>query len=232
MRGVATNLRRLSAVFAASNSPTFSLFASYHRQSTERVPQSHSPERSLGSRDNGHSKLEDALHLFDEMTHENPLPSLVHFIRLISSIVKMKHFDIAMSLLGRVELLGIPHNEYSLAVLINCCCQLNHVSLGLSVLGKLLKLGYSPNCVIFNTLINGFINVDELDQSLTLLDRFLEQGFHPDLVTYGALTRACAEEGKMLLLSPCLGIWNPAESVSQILSYTAQSLTAFVRKSY
>ncbi|KAJ8424479.1 hypothetical protein Cgig2_030687 [Carnegiea gigantea] len=99
----------------------------------------------------------------------------------------MKHYDIAISLLRGVQLLGIPHDVYSLAVLINCHCQLNHVSFGMSVLGKLFKLGYSLNCIIFTTLINGSINVDELDQALYLLERILKQGFQPSLVTYGAL---------------------------------------------
>ncbi|KAJ8421505.1 hypothetical protein Cgig2_013183 [Carnegiea gigantea] len=125
------------------------------------------PPRFVGSNQSrGFSRIEDALHLFDEMTRKNPLPSLVHCTSLISPIVKMKHYDIVMSLLRRVELLGILHDVYSLAVLINCHCQL---------LGKLFKLGYSPDCVIFTTLINGFINVDELDHALYLLERILKQ---------------------------------------------------------
>ena len=141
----------------------------------------------------------------------------------------MKHYNIAILSPYTSKVAG---HSPQLAILINCYCHLDQVGFGFSLLGKLFKRGHPSDYVIFNTLINALVNIGELEQALSLLNRIREQSYHPNLVTYGALIKGLCRRGKNASALSFLGIWNPAESVSLILSYAPQSLTAFVRKSY
>ena len=89
------------------------------------------------------------------MLYINPLPSLVSFTQLLSRIVRMKRYDIAISLDKKMGLVGVKPNEYSLSILINCFSHLRLMRLGLSVFGKFFKLSFEPTSVTMNTLVTG-----------------------------------------------------------------------------
>uniref|UniRef100_A0A7C9A8P7 Pentatricopeptide repeat-containing protein n=1 Tax=Opuntia streptacantha TaxID=393608 RepID=A0A7C9A8P7_OPUST len=112
MGRVGASGHRLFAVFGASTNANSSMFAGYHRLlrcSKGREGQTLLLPRLLGSvRSYGCTTVENALQLFDEMTRMNPIPSVVDFSRLISPIVKMKQYAIAISLFRQLESLGIP----------------------------------------------------------------------------------------------------------------------------
>ena len=88
--------------------------------------------------------LDHALGLFDKMLHMHPLPSIVDFNHMFSSIARMKHYSVVITLIHRMESFGISPDVYTLTVLINCFCHLNRVNFGFSVLATILKLGYLP----------------------------------------------------------------------------------------
>ncbi|KAK8986493.1 hypothetical protein V6N11_010049 [Hibiscus sabdariffa] len=77
---------------------------------------------------------------------------------------------------GRLELLGVSHNVYSLSILINCFCQLGQVDFGYSVLGKMPKLGVEPSVVTFSTLINGLCKQSKIPQAVSLFGEMVEKG--------------------------------------------------------
>ena len=108
---------------------------------------------STSTRNYGFDKFDDALNKFDEMVHMHPRPSIVEFSKLLGAIVRMKHYETAVSLLRQMELLGIHHDDYSLNILLNCFCRLHRMNFGFSVLGKMLKLGLQPSIITFSTLI-------------------------------------------------------------------------------
>ena len=76
-------------------------------------------------------QIDDALTLLNQMLHTHPRPSLFEFTQLLGTIVRMKHYEAAVSLLRQMELLGIHHDVYTLNIVLNCFCRLPHVGFGL-----------------------------------------------------------------------------------------------------
>ncbi|KAL4335508.1 hypothetical protein GQ457_07G003840 [Hibiscus cannabinus] len=74
---------------------------------------------------------------------------------------------LVVSMCGRMELSGVPHNVYSFNILINCFCQLGQIDFGFLVLGMVLKLGVEPVIVTLSILINGFCNARDLGPDVT-----------------------------------------------------------------
>ncbi|XP_031407012.1 pentatricopeptide repeat-containing protein At1g63130, mitochondrial-like [Punica granatum] len=67
----------------------------------------------------------------------------------------MSPYRDAISLIERMDRVGIDFNICSLSILINCLCQLKSEDLGFSVLGRILKLGFDPDLITSNTLVIG-----------------------------------------------------------------------------
>ncbi|KAF7150448.1 hypothetical protein RHSIM_Rhsim02G0033600 [Rhododendron simsii] len=93
----------------------------------------------------GFDKLDDALSLFRRMAQIRPLPSVINFTQLLTAVVKMKEYSTVISLYKEIHELGIPINEYTLTLLINCVCRLSRVDYGFAFLGIFFKCGYTPN---------------------------------------------------------------------------------------
>ncbi|KAI8566620.1 hypothetical protein RHMOL_Rhmol02G0055100 [Rhododendron molle] len=64
--------------------------------------------------------------------------------------------------------LGIPLNEYTLGILINCFCRMKRVDFGFAIFGFFFKCGYRANVAAFNTLINGYILQDKTADAVKL----------------------------------------------------------------
>ncbi|XVF82247.1 hypothetical protein PTKIN_Ptkin16aG0030100 [Pterospermum kingtungense] len=122
-------------------------------------------------------KIDDALALFYQMIHTHPRPSLVEFNQLLGTIVRMKHYQTALSLFKQMESLGIHlHDVYTLSILLNCFCHLGRMGFGFSVLGRMFKLGLQPNIVTFSTLINGLCNGGQAVKLYSCLITWFEKG--------------------------------------------------------
>ncbi|CAN8245587.1 unnamed protein product [Cochlearia groenlandica] len=141
--------------------------------------------------------FKDALDLFDNMVHSHPIPSIVDFTKLLTSISNMKRYETVINLFHSLETIGISHDLYSFTILIDCYCRCYQQSLALSLLGKMMKLGFKPSIVTlgslvmtYNTLINGFCKSKRVDDGLKLLkllDLMVSKGSLPDVVTYNTL---------------------------------------------
>ncbi|XWS74544.1 hypothetical protein CRYUN_Cryun01aG0007100 [Craigia yunnanensis] len=94
----------------------------------------------------------------------------------LGTIVRMKHYETAVSLLRQMEFLGIYHDVYTLSILLNCFCGLHRVGFGFSVLGRMLKLGLQPVTVTFNTLIYGLCIGGKVAQAVRLFDDMVREG--------------------------------------------------------
>ncbi|KVI07443.1 Pentatricopeptide repeat-containing protein [Cynara cardunculus var. scolymus] len=145
--------------------------------------------------------LQNDLALYDELVSFNkfvqfqPLPSIKDFCKLLTRIVKMHHYSVVISLIQRLDVLGVKSDIYAVNIAINCFCHLNRVDYGLSVFGKALKRGYEPDCATFNTLIRGLCADGMLDHALQLFDQMLESGFKPNDVTYGTMIYGMCKSG-------------------------------------
>ncbi|KAI8566609.1 hypothetical protein RHMOL_Rhmol02G0054000 [Rhododendron molle] len=132
--------------FSTNPSPT-DVIAIMNRQQLQKL--------LLEKSKTGFHKLDEALSLFRQMARSRPLPSVVHFTQLLTAVAKMKEYSSVVSLCKEIRELGIPINEYTPNILINCFCRLNRVDFAFATLGIFFKYGYTPNVTTFNTLING-----------------------------------------------------------------------------
>jgi pentatricopeptide repeat protein len=150
-----------------------------------------SSSSSISSRDKHQNdassfrNIDDALAYFNHMLHRKPRPCIIQFNKLLSAIVKMRHYhDAVISLSKQMELAGLSPDTYTLHMLINCFFQLQRVDLGFSVLAKIIKLGLQLTIVTFNTLINGLCKVGKFGQAVELFDDMVARGYQPDVHTY------------------------------------------------
>ena len=121
--------------------------------------------------------LDHALHLFDTMLHMRPLPSIMDFTQLLGAIARMKHYSEVITLIKKMESVGISSNVYTLSVLINCFCHLNRVDFGFSVLARILKLGYQPNRITLSTLVKGLCLQGNLGGAVRLVVEMEKKGY-------------------------------------------------------
>jgi hypothetical protein len=78
----------------------------------------------------GHNKVwfkdkDDALASFRLMLLRKPLPCIVEFSKLFSSIVRMGHYETEVYLSKEIEFLGIEYDINGLSIMINCSCHLH-----------------------------------------------------------------------------------------------------------
>lgn len=63
----------------------------------------------------GFKSSDDALTLFSRMIKMQPLPSVVYFTQLLSALTRMEHYGVVISLLKKLESLGIlEYDEHML----------------------------------------------------------------------------------------------------------------------
>ncbi|KAM0030438.1 putative tetratricopeptide-like helical domain superfamily [Helianthus debilis subsp. tardiflorus] len=103
------------------------------------------------------TNLNDALNLFDEMSHTRPLPSVVHFTQLLNAVTKIKHFTYALDLFNQMCSLGVPLDKYPMIIAIKCCCQLYRTKDGFALLGSCFRRAIAPDVYIFSALLDGLI---------------------------------------------------------------------------
>ncbi|XP_022747121.1 putative pentatricopeptide repeat-containing protein At1g12700, mitochondrial [Durio zibethinus] len=140
-------------------------------------------------------QIDGALNKFNQMLHMHPCPSIVEFNQLLGAIVRMKYYETAVTLLRKMELLGINPDVYTLNILLNSFCRLHRVDFGFAVLGKVLKLGIELDTVTFSTLINGLCIGGKVAQAVRLFDDMVREGYQPSLITYNTIVNGLCKIG-------------------------------------
>ena len=123
--------------------------------------------------------VDHALDLFDKMLHLRSLPFIDDFnhIHMLGAIARIKHYSVVLTLIKRMESLGIAADVYTLNTLINCFCQLNRVDFGFSVLTTILKLGFQPDNITLNTLLKGFCLQGNITGAVRLVEEMEKKGY-------------------------------------------------------
>jgi hypothetical protein len=93
---------------------------------------------------------------FNHLLHQNPTPPIIHFNKILGSLVKSNHYYTVVSLHHQMEFNGIASDLVTSSILINCFSQLGLNSLSFSVFANILKMGYEPNAITLTTLIKGY----------------------------------------------------------------------------
>uniref|UniRef100_A0A251UHG6 Putative tetratricopeptide-like helical domain-containing protein n=1 Tax=Helianthus annuus TaxID=4232 RepID=A0A251UHG6_HELAN len=166
------------------------------------------------------TNLNDALELFDEMSHRQPLPSVVHFTQLLNAVTKMKHFSSSLDLFKQMCSLGVPVNEYSMSIAIKCCCQLYRSKDGFAVLGCCFRRAIAPDVYIFNALLDGLVLEDRILEAEMLFKKLIKQKLcEPDVVMYSTMIKGLCKFGNNVTALALLRLMEQTNCKSNIVTY-------------
>ncbi|KAL0292878.1 UNVERIFIED_CONTAM: putative pentatricopeptide repeat-containing protein, mitochondrial [Sesamum calycinum] len=113
-----------------------------------------------------------------------PQPYVFQFNKLLTVVVKMKHYSVALYLFDKMRQLGAPVNEITMSIAVNCYCLLNRVDFGFAILGTFFKR-WEPDATTFNTLIKGLFLVGEIAEAEKLFKKLLSEKLcEPDEIMY------------------------------------------------
>ncbi|XP_027174281.1 putative pentatricopeptide repeat-containing protein At1g12700, mitochondrial [Coffea eugenioides] len=157
----------------------------------------HYGSRRLRSDIDGISNLDEALGFYKQMVRMKPLPSVVHFNRLLGRIVKMKQYLVVLSISRDMAELGcIPLDDYTLSIVINCYCFLGRVDFGFSIFGGFFKRGILPNTATFTTLLKGLFREHKIHEAQGLFKKIIyEKLCIPNEITYGTVIDGLSKAG-------------------------------------
>nr|XP_043615013.1 putative pentatricopeptide repeat-containing protein At1g12700, mitochondrial [Erigeron canadensis] len=121
---------------------------------------------------------------------------LVEFNKLVTAIVKMKHYSTALSLFRQIYLMEIQPDIYTFNISINCYCRLNKVGYGFALLAIIFKQGHSPDLLTYTTLINGLVLSDQVFDAVELFKKLLrDKTCEPDQFMYGTVVNGLCKVG-------------------------------------
>ncbi|KAJ0482025.1 putative tetratricopeptide-like helical domain superfamily [Helianthus annuus] len=166
------------------------------------------------------TNLNDALNLFDEMSHRHPLPSVVKFTQLLNVVTKMKHFSSSLHLFNQMCSLGVPVNEYSMSIAIKCCCQLNRTKDGFAVLGCCFRRAIAPDVYIFSALLDGLVLEDKILEAEMLFKKLVKQKLcEPNVVMYSTMIKGLCKFSNNLTAVALLRLMEQTKCKPNIVTY-------------
>ncbi|VFQ63130.1 unnamed protein product [Cuscuta campestris] len=192
---------------APAETGTYSPRRRFHSH-PEIIPSANRNRVHSGHDFNSVRDFDHARELFDQMLRAQPLPSILQFTKLLSKIVKMKHYGAAVCLFKEMRNRGISVDSYALTILTDALCLTNQADCGFSVLGLFFKCGIEVSVVTFNTLIKGLCLNDRIVEAIELFKKLVrEEVCQVDNFTYAILMNGLCkmiERG----VSPGISIYN------------------------
>nr|AYM00877.1 pentatricopeptide repeat protein [Salvia miltiorrhiza] len=141
----------------------------------------------------------DAVALFRDMMRTQPRPYVTVFCKLLSTVVKMKQYSLALHLIDEMLQRDAPVNHYTLSIAIDCYCRQKRPDFGFAILGIFFKRGYEPDVVTFNTLLKGLLFVERIPEAAKLLGKLsVYQLCEPDEYTYNTIINGLCKAGDIL----------------------------------
>ncbi|KAM0030445.1 putative tetratricopeptide-like helical domain superfamily [Helianthus debilis subsp. tardiflorus] len=167
------------------------------------------------------TNLNDALKLFDEMSHRQPLPSVVKFNQLLTVVNKMKHFSSSLDLFKQMCSLGVPLDKYSISIAIKCCCQLHRTKDGFALLGCCFRRAISPNVYIYNALLDGLVLEGRTLEAEMLFKKLIKKKLcEPDVVMYSTMIKGLCKFGNNVTAIALLRLMEQKHCEPSIVTYS------------
>ncbi|XP_047978563.1 pentatricopeptide repeat-containing protein At1g62910-like isoform X2 [Salvia hispanica] len=139
---------------------------------------------------------DDAIDEFRNMLRMHPPPSVIDFTKLLSVVVKMQKYSLALHMFDKMLQRNALVNDYTFNIAIDCFCRLERPDFGFAILGSFFKRGYKPDVVTFTTLIKGLLLVRRIPEAAKLCWRLsAEQLCNPDERTYSVMINGLCKAG-------------------------------------
>ncbi|KAK1386040.1 Pentatricopeptide repeat protein [Heracleum sosnowskyi] len=161
------------------------------------IPDSHLKlQRLLTQNKSGFKNLDNALSLFRKMLKMQPLPRDFHFCQLLTTLLKMKQYQVAFSLFREMCTLSIPVSIITFNIAINCCCHSNRVDYAFSLLASTFKCGFLPTVVTYNTLIRGLLSQHKSAEARLFFENLIKfRQVQPNVVTFTTMIDGLCKTG-------------------------------------
>ncbi|KAL0289936.1 UNVERIFIED_CONTAM: putative pentatricopeptide repeat-containing protein, mitochondrial [Sesamum angustifolium] len=141
-------------------------------------------------------------------------------IELLTVLLKMKQYSVALNLFDEMHQLGTPVSEYTLTIVINCYCLLNRVDFGFAILGSFFTRGYEPNVTTFTTLIKGLFWDDKVIEAEKLFKKLLALRLCvPNEVMILTVINGLCKAGHTLTAYDLLGLFEKTTWKPNVKSY-------------
>ncbi|KAK6127398.1 hypothetical protein DH2020_038858 [Rehmannia glutinosa] len=131
-------------------------------------------------------RIEEGLHVFDEMTERN----VFTWNAIIKGLALSKSGKEAIKCFFRMEDEGIQPDEVTLIAVLSACVHSGSVHMGRWIFSALVdgKYGFSPNVKHYGCMVDLLVRSKCLDEALSLIR---EMPFEPTVSIWGALLAGC-----------------------------------------
>ncbi|XP_076940070.1 pentatricopeptide repeat-containing protein At3g49740-like [Bidens hawaiensis] len=130
-------------------------------------------------------EVEYARQVLDEIPQRNEAV----WNAVITGCIDNGHYDIAVGLFNKMQLLGIRHDNYSLASVLSLCG--SGFDFGTRVHALVIKTGFLVRPSVTNALITMYFNVGDADQAYKVFDETVH-----DQITYNAMISGLVSMGR------------------------------------
>ncbi|KDP44285.1 hypothetical protein JCGZ_22914 [Jatropha curcas] len=161
--------------------------------------------RGKGNSDSFHN-IDDCLASFNLMLHSNPPSPIKEFSKLLSALVRMKHYATVISLSEQMEM----EDKFGEAV---------------DLVDDIVEKGSRPDFYTYTVIVNGLCKIGKTNVAIGILKRMVEkagkvndakelfsrlsiEGLHPDVCTYTIIVKGLCKEG---LLDEALKVFRKME---------------------
>ncbi|CAH1413243.1 unnamed protein product [Lactuca virosa] len=119
------------------------------------------------------TNCDDALDMFHEITHRQPLPPVARFNELLQAVTKKKHYSCSVEIFQRMNSVGAPIDALTISIVIKCLCQMHSTREGFAVLGYGYKCGVVPDVFTFSALLDGLILEDKVPEAYAFFKKLI-----------------------------------------------------------
>ncbi|GER39927.1 pentatricopeptide repeat (PPR) superfamily protein [Striga asiatica] len=141
------------------------------------------------------------------------------FNRILSDLVRVKDISVVVKLVNEMCVDGIPVDEFTMTIAINCYClsgrvpkedlfMVGQVGMAQELYKGILKTricnpddifensGHNPDIYTYSALINDFVQEARIDEAHEVMVQMLAKGVHPDVVTYTSILQGLSDVGR------------------------------------
>ncbi|GJT42844.1 hypothetical protein Tco_0951559 [Tanacetum coccineum] len=130
------------------------------------------------------------------MSQRRPLPSVVEFTQLLQSVTKMKHYSHSLDMFKQMCALRVPVNDYTMNIIIKCCCHLYRTNEAFAVFAWNFKRGIIPNVVTFSSLLNGLVLEHKILEAEIFFKKLIKDKLcEPNVVMYNTMIKGLCKIG-------------------------------------
>ncbi|KMZ57681.1 hypothetical protein ZOSMA_83G00600 [Zostera marina] len=143
-----------------------------------------------------HSRIKDAMKLFETMPELGSTPGAVTYLVLITCYIKMGQIGTGLAILGCMMKFGITPSVQTLNALVHGLCTVDKLVEATALVLRLPHMGFAPDVITYGTLINGYFkskNACTVEVGFGVFGEMLKRGHHPNTIVCTAMVKGLCD---------------------------------------